>query len=448
LPATSIRTLLNAGCRSASVVAIFIAGLFFYCAGFGLRTPFGYDDITNITVAWQAPLHELLLALLVPFTTFYRPAGSAVYRLLFDLFGLNPLPFRIFVYTLLLLNLWLVYKLASRLSRSPEIGALAAFLYTFHTRLSLIYLNNGTLYDVLCATFTFLTLLYYIGARQQGQRLSPLQWLKLLALFICAINSKEMAAIIPVLLLLYELLFESKRQYAPAVICGALTILSALVKTHAGSPLSNNPGYAMTFTAAQFLQHSQKLMNDLIYAKGRGWSIPQVLAAWLALIAIAAVVRKRHFWFFAAFALLAPLPVLFIPYRGFFVMYLPYAGWCMAAATLLRLPKIHPAIPFLLAAAFIATRPRPTLNDPAHAIIADTEADLRQLNLPLPKGASVLFLHDRFPPTVWGANMTTRLFYRDPTLNVDTPAHMDHPPVLAAYDHVFDYIDGHLKIQK
>ena len=420
--------------------------MFFYRAGFGLRTPFGYDDITNITVAWQAPLHQLVLALFVPFTTSYRPAGSAVYRLLFDLFGLNPLPFRIVVYALLALNLYLVFRLTRSLSRSSETAALAALLYTFHTRLSLIYLNNGTLYDVLCATFTFLTLLYYIGIRQSGRRLTRWQWLPLLALFICAINSKEMAAIIPVLLLLYEILFESRRQYAPTLICGAFTILSALAKTHAGSPLNGNPGYAMTFTPAQFLQHSQKLMNDLIYAKGRGWSIPQVLAAWFVLIAIAAIVRKRHLWFFVAFALLAPLPVIFIPYRGFFVMYLPYAGWCMAAATLLRLPKIHPVIPFLLAAAFVATRPRPTLNDPAHAIIADTEADLRQLNLPLRKGASVLFLHDRFPPTVWGANMTTRLYYRDPTLTVDAPAHMDHPPDLAAYQYVFDYIGGRLTL--
>ena len=446
MQATSIRTSLSAGCRSPVLVAIFIAGLFFYCAGFGLRTPFGYDDITNITVAWQAPLHQLLLALLVPFTTFYRPAGSAVYRLLFDIFGLNPLPFRIFVYALLLINLYLVYRLAQRLSRSAEIGAFSALLYTFHTRLSLIYLNNGTLYDVLCATFTFLTLLYYIGIRQSGRRLNRWQWLKLLALFICAINSKEMAAIVPVLLLLYELLFESKREYLPALICGALTIISALAKTHSGSPLSGNPGYAMTFTAMQVLQHSQKLMNDLIYAKGRGWSIAQVLTAWLGLIVISAIVRKRHLWFFVAFALLAPLPVLFIPYRGFFVMYLPYAGWCMAAATLLRPPKIHPAIPFLLAAAFIATRPRPILNDPAHDIIANTETDLRQLNVSLPKGANILFLHDRFPSTVWGANMTTRLFYRDPTLNVDTPAHMDHPPVLSGYDHVFDYVDGRLTV--
>ncbi len=446
MQATSIRTSLSAGCRNPVFVAIFIAGLFLYCAGFGLRTPFGYDDITNITVAWQAPLHQLVVALLVPFTTFYRPAGSAVYRILFDLFGLNPLPYRIFVYTLLLLNLYLVYAMARRLSGSYEIGAIAAVLYSFHSRLSLIYLNNGTLYDVLCATFTFLTLLYYIGVRQAGRRIQRWQWLTLLALFICAINSKEMAAVIPVLLLLYEGIFESKRQYLPAVVCGALTILSGLAKIRAGSAFSGNPGYVMTFTGSQFLAHSQKLMNDLIYAKGQGWSVAGVVFSWLVLIAIAAIARKKYLWFFVAFALVTPLPVIFIPYRGFFVMYLPYAGWCMAVAAILRLPKIHPAIPFLIATAFIATRPRPTLNDPAHDIITATELDIRQLNLRLPKGASVLFLHDRFPPTVWGSNMVTRLLYRDSTLLVDAPAHMDHPPVVSDYRYILDYVDGKLKV--
>jgi hypothetical protein len=34
-------------------------------------------------------------------------------------------------------------------------------------------------------------------------------------------------------------------------------------------------------------------------------------------------------------ALLTPLSVIFIPYRGFFVMYLPLAGWAMFAAALM-----------------------------------------------------------------------------------------------------------------
>jgi hypothetical protein len=55
--------------------------------------------------------------------------GAAAYRILFDIFRLNPLPFRIPVYSFLLLNAWLAFRLAKRLSGSGEIGAVAATVH-------------------------------------------------------------------------------------------------------------------------------------------------------------------------------------------------------------------------------------------------------------------------------------------------------------------------------
>lgn len=267
-------------------IALLFAGFFFYCAGFGLRTHFGYDDVMNISFAWDPPLQDLALALANPFTTFYRPVGSLVYRLVFDIFGLNPSPFRVVVYGFLLLNLYLVYKLALRLSGSGEIAALSALLYTFHGRLAGIYLNNGTLYDVVCATFTFLTLLYYIGVRQTGRRIGRWAWLNLLALFICALNAKEMAAAIPLLLLIYEWIYHrpaSKRPAAllrwlfgeglPALVCSALALLAARARVGDGGPMHASVYYAMTFTAAQFLEHWRRLMSGLLYVPDPGLNI-------------------------------------------------------------------------------------------------------------------------------------------------------------------------------
>lgn len=467
-----------------ALIALPIAGFFFFCVGFGLRTQFGYDDITNIHVAWEPPLQKLALGLVVPFTTFYRPAGSAIYRVLFDLFGLNPLPFRVVAYGFLLVNLFLVYKIARRLSGSAEIGAMSALLYTFHGRLAGIYLNNGTIYDIVCATFTLLTLLYYIGVRQAGRRIHGWGWVKLLALFICALNAKEMAAIIPILLLIYEWLYQqpaSKGPRAlagwlfgeglPALVCGILTVLAARSRVGNGSPMHGNAAYAMTFNAGQFLEHWRKLMTDLVYAKGRGLSIPQLLAIWLLILTIAAVARKKFLWFFVWFALLAPLPVIFIPYRGFFVMYLPLVGWAMFIATTLvggrnwlwthvwKRPALSSSafepervFLFLLVVFCVAWIPRHDsgselgYRDPARSVVQAVRADVVGLNEPLPKGALVLFLHDRFPPDVWGSLMMSRLLYRDRTLWADSPAMMDHPPNLSEYDRVFDYVGGKLAV--
>jgi hypothetical protein len=466
------------------LIALLFASFFLYCAGFGLRTHFGYDDVMNIDFAWEPPLQNLALGLAVPFTTFYRPVGSLVYRVIFDIFGLNPSPFRVVVYGFLLLNLLLVYKLAARLSGSREIGAMSALLYTFHGRLAAIYLNNGTIYDVLCATLTFLTLLYYIEVRQAGLRIHGWAWLKLLALFICALNAKEMAAAIPLLLLVYEWLYYGPvsirpRPLAgwlfgeglPALICGALTVLAARSRLGEGSVMHASVYYAMTFTVAQFLEHWRRLMSGLLYVPDPGLNIAQMLSLWLVAIAIAAVARKKFLWFFVCFAWLAPLPVIFIPYRGFFVMYLPFAGWAMFAATLLvrgrnwlwaHVWKRAPLSPnafeperiflFLAVAYFVASVPQYDsaselgFRDPSQQIVRATRRDIVGLNEPLPKGSRLLFLDDRFPPDAWGPLMMSRQLYRDRTLRVDRPSMMSQPPNLSDYDRVFDYVDGKLAV--
>jgi hypothetical protein len=58
----------------------------------------------------------------------------------------------------------------------------------------------------------------------------------------------------------------------------------------------------------------------------------------------------------------------------------------------------------------------------------------------------VIFLHDRFPADAWGPLMMARQLYRDRTLSVDRPTMMNHPPNLADYDRVFDYVDGKLAV--
>jgi hypothetical protein len=327
---------------------------------------------------------------------------------------------------------------------------------------------------------TFLTLLYYIGVRQAGGRIRGWGWLKFLALFTCAINAKEMAAAIPLLLLVYEWLYHKPfsirprplmgwlfGEGLPALICGALTVLAARSRVGGGSVMHGNIYYKMTFSIGHFLEHWQKLTSDLVYAKGRGVTITQMLSIWLVVLVIAAVARKKFFWFFAWFAFLAPLPVIFIPYRGFFVMYLPLAGWAMVVATLLvegrnwlwrHLWKRPPLPPnafepervflFLLIAFPIAWIPwhdsasELGFHDPAQQIIRAMRRDIVGLNEPLPKGSRLLFLHDRFPPDAWGPLMMSRQLYRDRTLWVDRPTMMSQAPNPSEYDRVFDYVDG------
>ena len=107
----------------------------------------------------------------------------------------------------MLLNLWLAYLVFSRIGGSREIGAIATLLYAFHGKLDYLYYNAGSMYDVFCFLFFFLALLIYLGARVQGRFLGVWETLGFLACFVCALNSKEMAATLPVMVLVYELIF-------------------------------------------------------------------------------------------------------------------------------------------------------------------------------------------------------------------------------------------------
>lgn len=458
-------------------VALFILGIFLYCAWFGLGTRLGDDDIMNLNFAWVPPWHELAVSLLVPFTRFYRPAGSLLYRLVFDGFGLNFVPFRVAVYLLLATNIYLVNRLALRLSGSCEVGALAALLFTFHGRMDGIYRNNGTLYDVLCATFSLLTLLYYVSVRQRGESIRGRRWVAFLALFITALNAKEMAGALPILLLIYEGLWyrpSSIRQFLrnalPGLAAGILTGLAAYVKAAPGGSMYSDPAYRMTFSAQQFMSHWAKLMSAMFYVNDPGLSISEVGMIWLVMILLAAIARRRYLWFFLAFALVGPLPVIFIPWRGFFVMYLPYAGWVMFAATILvegrnwawsriwKRPPLgnnafEPERIFLFAIAAWAViwmprmRPPETVyQDPSHRYIRSAKNELIRLNQPLPRGARVLFLHDRFPADSWGPWQLAVLVYRDRTLRVDRPSMMKTAPDATQYDCVFDYAGQQLVV--
>jgi hypothetical protein len=217
------------------VVALLTGGFSLWWTRFSLGTRLGNDDVMNLNYAWGPPLYRLIAALFLPFTPFYRPSGAALYRLIFDLFGLNFLPFRIAVQVMLLVNLYLIWRLAKILSGSTEIGAVAALLYSFHGRLTGIYLNNGTIYDVLCATLTLAALLYYVSIRESGRRLRGQQWVWLYLLFTFALNAKEMAAVIPVLLFLYEAFYHgrSMRPLAPIVLTAATLIAAGFSSTRA-----------------------------------------------------------------------------------------------------------------------------------------------------------------------------------------------------------------------
>src|SRR6266852_1905138 len=101
--------------RAAIGATLVICAILAFAAD-GVRAYFTPDDMMNLYGAWSASAMELLQG--------HRPFGGLVYRALFAVFGLSPLPFRVVCFSLLLATLALLYALCWRLTRSREVGTL------------------------------------------------------------------------------------------------------------------------------------------------------------------------------------------------------------------------------------------------------------------------------------------------------------------------------------
>jgi hypothetical protein len=324
--------------------------------------------------------------------------------------------------------------------------------------------------------------LYYIRLRQTGRRWGLQQWLCLLALFIAAVNAKEMAAALPPLLLVYEWLWHGPadkrpamllrwllRQGSPTILLLGLAAAAAIGKGSQSSVMHGNPLYAPTFTLHRFFDNARHLHSDLLYIAGRQINTTQLLFLWASLFIVAALTRRRALWFCAWWCLLTPLPILFIPYRGFFVMYVPYIGWAIYLAVVLialrdRLMRLlregwqapsgvwepERIVLFCIVAWCVAQGGHArdvnlTGHDPDTLPIQQQKDDFLKLQEPLPRGARTLLLHDRFRSAEsWAPLFVARVVYRDPELWVDRLTMLKRPPdeaALAGYDRVLDF-DG------
>ena len=166
---------------------------------------------------------------------YYRPGGALYYLPLYHFFGLNPLPYRIVQISILALSIPIAYYLARLLASSSLRRFPCGSCFLLPSVCSELVFVGAFIYDVLCGLFYFAALTYYVHIREKGAYLRPLQLVLFLVLYICALNSKEMAVTLPVIVLIYELLKSSRwtgwnaflswawRDAAPALIGGAIT---------------------------------------------------------------------------------------------------------------------------------------------------------------------------------------------------------------------------------
>jgi hypothetical protein len=308
----------------------------------GLHSRFNIDDPMNIYYVWSRGGWELLKGLLLFFTPYYRPMGGLFFFSLYGFFGLNPLPYHIVITVILLINVVLAYRCAVLLSGSRTVGGLCALFASYHANMSQAVYLPAFIFDALCFTFFLAALVYYLGVRSAGRTIGKKELLIFILLYVAALESKEMAVTLPVMLLIYEVLWNppswSVKGFLAWVRSAAFTSLTAglvtvayIVGKSAGAEsLSNNPYYKVTISLQTFLHSQVKFFRELFYLKPHAsFNELWLVIIWLLLFYAAHRRHENYLKWATLMTVIGPLPIAFIPDRGGICLCIPWFGWTL-----------------------------------------------------------------------------------------------------------------------
>ncbi len=460
----------------------FICGYFLLLARPSLDAYFTPDDCMNLYRSWIYPTASLIKANLLFLLTspFERPMGSVYYSAIYHFVGFHAAWFHIVALTFLTANVLLTYAVARRLSGSRLAGLLTALLACYEGRFTSLYFNTGYIYDVLCYFFSLAVLLSYLRVRQKSMPARTWSAALITLLYICALNSKEMAIMLPAFMLAYEALYNSPPRYSPgaivswlfhecrlALVLSLVSVLFVIGRAIGPDTALTNPAYQPLFTWERFMRTSQRFLDALFYLDNR-FTPGLVLLVWGVTGAAALISRSRALRFAWIFAMLSVLPIAFLPPRGGPQYYVPLFGWALYAGVAAAmagqwlLHRLLPKVGFraertgaaaLLTGLVLFLYPHyralgltgltaVTVEAPAVHSIVD---QLHTLHPVIPHGSRILFLDDPYPVDWQNMVFVVRLSYGDDSLAVERLKQMKQTPgekQIRAYNLMLDYRAG------
>lgn len=351
------------------LVAILIA-YFLYFALPAVAGAFSEDDLSAVCGYWfSGTLRKTVWENIFFWRGIGRPAGGLYYVPLSHLFRINPQPYRIVQIGILTAVIPIVYHMARLLASSRAVAFLTIIAFCYHPKLSNLVGNGAYIYDVLCGFFYFAALAYYIHIREKGLHLRPLQWLGFLALYVCALNSKEIAVTLPVIILAYEVLKyyhqpERRKLFrwmlydaSPALVSGAITAVYCYNKLYGRGFAGNfspefvehrlDPARLPPWVAAalelykphyswrQFIDSNAHFVSEIFYmAPTHVVTGATLVAIWALIFAYGFLRRDRTVQLMAFWVVITPLPLAFVTPRGGARLYILLFGWAMIFAKL------------------------------------------------------------------------------------------------------------------
>jgi hypothetical protein len=445
--------------------------LFVFLAGDGLGQFFSGDDLMNLCKYLEEPLSHWLKGVVVFWSSaYYRPLGAFAYLVPYSLLGFHPLAFRAIEFALLLLNLGIYFRFATKLTQSARLASFALLLCSYHAAFAGLYHSYGTIYDVLSYSFFFAGLLGYVTWRVAGAGIGRL--IGLAVLFVCftlGLACKETVAVLPAVLAAYDLVLGGGirrdkwmwplRGGWPILVCSVLDVVYVSGKLGGTASLVNNPLYTPHFTLDQYALVTAHYMRNLFYLPD-GLPTPTAALAVLGLMLVASLLLRSRLMLFSLISVVVTqLPVSFIAPRGAYAIYISWAFWALytvalvdSITPLLRRPA-PAAIAFLALAGLLLAvdlRMKPQYDSyytaPPRAY-RELDEQLARWRFHLPRDGHVLLATDPFPPP-WGFYEPLFLIsLHEGTTNAAVARvkpETAFPPAseMNAYDYVIDYDEG------
>ena len=460
--------------------ALVVLGYFVYFNWGGIWARFAADDMMNMVTYWRLKPIKLLLDLLLPWRGAYRPMAGLFYLPLLKGFGLNPVPYHAVMLCILLANLYLMWRFALQIGCGELQAWLATLAVAYHAGLSVLYYSTAFIYDVLCFSFYMGAFLCYARIRAQGRPLRGTETALVMGLYLCALDSKEMALTLPIALLAYEWIYRRPSLATPGDIvrwlrgpgrvmlyCVLLNLLYLYGKAFAPDAMMRSAAYRPVFSWSRIFAFEKTAMGDLFLSWDTFTSLG-VVAVWVAVGYLAWRRPRPVLRFSWIFLMLTPLPLAVLEGRGAACLYIPLAGWAVFAAV--TLTDIAGAVARFLAdeplfryagytglfAALLCTscfwwaqkndRLRRDFVWAAMADLgkptADTIQQFRTMHPYVKAGSTVAFLNDPFEG--WDLSFIAELWFHDPTLRFHLPRMGALTSEELATMAVFDFRNGRL----
>ncbi len=456
-----------------------LAAYFVWFSRTTLRVHFAPDDMMNLAYYWRLPLWRQILGPLTIWRPMYRPLAGWFLMPILHGFGLDPVAYRVGLLVFLLATAFLTWRLSRLLGCDERAAALVAVVACYHVGLNNIYYIIAFVFDTLCGFFFIAALLYYVAIRERGAVLRWRQVAAFLALCLAALGSKEMAATLPAVLLLYEWFYHGPVPWRPRELArwligpgrcilasGCLTVVSLGVRVLGKGGLAADAGYVPKLSIGRIWKFQTESLADL-FQKWAFFEHRDIVIVWLLLFYLAWR-RKRPVLRFACLCLLVtPLPIEFLLGRAGACLYIPMLFWAMfvsvvfvdvadgVAGFLAHEPGFRRVGQVWLAAALVAAGAawwahrnaelKRQFVDPTTTDFApqtwDAIQQLKAVQLKPRPGSTVAFLDD--PLGTFDMAFIADLEFLDRSvtirLNRQTPL---SPQEIAGFTYLLDYRDG------